>query len=177
MARTTIRGPVQGRVLGLYALATMEREGPIYGYALGERISAATDGAWRPGAGAVYPALNALVARGAARASRDGRRRIYAITPQGRTLLRRIREYFARGDGDAPDLSRLWATIHGSDDVGAHLLRHLHRHLDSLVASVERAPRGTQRALREQAVAELTGALQRLRPRPARPARGGVRAR
>jgi DNA-binding PadR family transcriptional regulator len=164
MASAAVRGPGPARVVGLYALATMEREGPLYGYALAERISVATDGAWRPGPGAIYPALNALVDRGAARASQDGRRRLYTITPRGRTTLRRIRAYFAGGDPEAPDLSRLWAAIHGSDDPGAHLLRHLHRHLDALVATVERESSSDRgRSLRTAAMGELGDAVRRLR--------------
>ncbi len=55
------------RLVGLYALATMEREGVVHGYLLSQRISERTDGAWRPGPGAVYPSLSALVERGWAR--------------------------------------------------------------------------------------------------------------
>jgi DNA-binding PadR family transcriptional regulator len=70
------RGPRPGRLLGLYALAVMERDGPIYGYSLADRVAERTDGGWRPGAGAIYPALQVLVTRGMARSSRDGRRRV-----------------------------------------------------------------------------------------------------
>lgn len=164
MARTAVRGPVPGRVLGLYALATMGREGPVYGYALAEKVSAETDGAWRPGPGAIYPALNALVERGMARVTRDGRRRVYAITPAGRATLTRIRGYFSDSRAEAPDLSRLWATIHGSTDPGRHLLQRLHRRLDALVVAVERDPgaRAGGGTLRVEAIAELSEALRRL---------------
>lgn len=173
MAGSPVRRPSPARVVGLYALATMERDGPLYGYALAERISAATNGAWRPGPGAIYPALNALVERGFARVARDGRRRVYSISPQGRAVLRRVRRFFAGGDAEAPDLSRLWAAIHGSDDVGAHLVRHLHRHLDSLVVQVESAGAGVSaRELQAAAVVELESALRRLRAASASPPSG-----
>ncbi|HTW55586.1 MAG TPA: PadR family transcriptional regulator [Thermoplasmata archaeon] len=172
MAERAVRGPGPARVVGLYALASMERDGPLYGYALAERIAEATDGAWRPGPGAVYPALNALVARGAARVTRDGRRQVYSITRGGRATLRRIRAYFAGGDPEAPDLTRLWAAIHGSDDPGAHLLRHLHRHVDSLVTLVERAPATDRsRSLRAAAIRELDDGVRRLRAVARRPSR------
>ena len=178
MAKTTFRGPLPGRVIWMYALATMDRERSVYGYALAERISARTDGAWRPGPGAIYPALNSLVERGAARVSRDGVRRIYTITPRGRTILRRIRATIAGAGREAPDLSRLWAEIHGSADPGEHLLRRLHRHLEGLDAFLVRDPdaRVGERGVRDEAVAELTESLRRISNKTSA-ARGGSRRR
>jgi DNA-binding PadR family transcriptional regulator len=179
MTPSAVRGPVPGRVLGLYALATMERDGPTYGYALAERIAVETEGAWRPGPGAIYPALNALVERGDAHVRRQGRRRVYAISAQGRATLARIRKYFSGAGAEAPDLSRLWAVIHGSGDPGAHLLRHLHRHLDSLLNAVERDPlaRAGDRSLRDEAIAELAEAVRRLRRVRVARGRGGTEVR
>ena len=58
-------GPsLRRRLVGLYALTVMEREGPVHGYGISERIAERTDGAWRPGPGAVYPSLQKLVAGG-----------------------------------------------------------------------------------------------------------------
>jgi DNA-binding PadR family transcriptional regulator len=154
-----------GRLLWLYALATLEREGTVYGYALSDRIAERTEGAWRPGAGAIYPALQSLVHRGAARAAKQGRRRVYSITPFGRTLLRRIRSQMAAPGPGAPDLSLLWAEIAGAPDPGAHLLRRLHRHLESLDAFLARQPeaRSGSGTVRAAAIDELSTALKRLR--------------
>jgi DNA-binding PadR family transcriptional regulator len=162
--RPKFSGPRPGRVLGLYALATMERDGPVYGYLLGERVAERTDGAWRPGAGAVYPALGVLVERGWARRLSGGRRRLYSITPAGRTALARIRSDWMGGGSAGPDLSRIWAEIAGSGDAGQHLLRHLRRHLDDLGARLEREPelRAGQGSLREQVLGELRASEARL---------------
>jgi DNA-binding PadR family transcriptional regulator len=153
-----------GRVLWLYALATLEREGTVYGYALAGRVAERTDGAWRPGAGAVYPALQSLVRRGAARTRKQGVRRVYSITPHGRTILRRIRTQMAGPGPGAPDLSLLWAEIAGASDPGAHLLRRLHRQLEMLDSLLARQPdaRSGTRSLRAAAAEELTMALRRL---------------
>ncbi len=157
-----------GRLLGLYALATLEREGTVYGYSLAERVSERTDGAWRPGAGAVYPALQSLVRRGAARASKQGVRRVYTITPHGRAILRRIRAQMAGPGPGAPDLSLLWAEIAGAPDPGAHMLRRLHRQLEMLDAMLARQPDAVAgaRPLRSAAFDELSAALQRLETKP-----------
>jgi DNA-binding PadR family transcriptional regulator len=159
--RAGFLGPRPGRVLGLYALATMDRDGPVYGYQLAERIADRTEGAWRPGAGAVYPALNSLVERGFARSSVARGRRMFTITPTGRAFLRRIRKEWMGGGRSGPDLSRLWAEVSGSGDAAQHVLRHVRRHLESLAALVERSEDPT---LGSQVMAELRVAESRLAP-------------
>jgi DNA-binding PadR family transcriptional regulator len=176
-ARGGFHGPRPGRVIGLYALATMDREGPVYGYQLAERIEARTEGAWRPGAGAIYPALAALAERGMARSVPSGGRRVYAITPRGRAFLTRIRRSWIGAGGAGPDLSRLWAEISGAGDTGQHLLRHLRRHLDGIAAMLERDPRMTagSTGFRDQVLAELRVSETRLSALA--PAVGTARAR
>lgn len=167
------RRPLPGRVLGLYALATLDREGSVYGYSLAERIATRTDGAWRPGPGAIYPALQGLVARGAAREKKVGVRRVYSITPRGHALLRRIRGNMVGPRSGGPDLSLLWAEIAGTPDPGRFMLQRLRRQLDALDVFLAREPdaRLGSGLLRDEAVAELTRAVQRLTTSPASPRR------
>ena len=161
-------------MLGFYALSVMDSEGPLYGYMLAERIAERTDGAWRPGAGAIYPALNSLTRRKLAIVSSQGRRRVYRITPQGRSVLRRIRRTMAWRSRGGPDLSVLWAEVAGADDLGTFLLLRLRRSLDTiegaLAAPAGSGPstRGTQ-SLRADVIAELTRRLESLRRREVRP--------
>jgi DNA-binding PadR family transcriptional regulator len=178
-----VLGPRPGRVLGLYALATMEREGPIYGYLLSERISERTDGGWRPGAGAIYPALARLAERGLARPVPSKGRRMFAVTAQGRRFLARIREQWSDSSSSGPDLSRLWAEIAGSGDAGEHVVRHIHRHLEAAATLVERTPsmRAGSELFVDRVREELRIADARLarvspisRGRGRRPARGGA---
>jgi DNA-binding PadR family transcriptional regulator len=171
--RAGLRGPRPGRVLGLYALSVMDRDGPIYGYSLADRISDRTDGAWHPGAGAIYPALQSLVERGFARSGRKGRRRVYSITPQGRKALGQIRRGRMGGPGIGPDLGLLWSEIVSPGDPGQHLIRHLHHHLEAIGEYLERDPqmKAGRASLREQVRAELRAAETRLEalvtgPRP-----------
>ncbi len=156
MVEAVPRGPVPGRILGLYALSVMAREGPVHGYGLAERIAERTGGAWRPGAGAIYPALNGLARRHLARMSRQGVRRVYRITPTGRRMLREVRRRVAWRSRGGLDLSLLWAEIAGVGDPGEHLVSRLGVHLDAIYEYLLRRPSGAadaerlRRAVRER---------------------------
>ena len=165
--RPTRDDPRQG-LLGLYALALMARAGPVHGYRISERIAERTDGAWRPGPGAVYPALQRLTRRGLARARKAGRRRVYSITPEGRRTIAHIRARYAAGASRRADVATLWAEVAGVEDVGSFLLLRLRRALDAVDALLwSEVPSGpataTVRTLRADVVAELEARLPRLK--------------
>lgn len=170
--------PSPGRLLGLYALSVMEREGSVYGYSIAARIAQRTAGAWKPGPGAVYPALGSLVRRGLARGDADGRRRLYRITPQGRQLLLRLRNGMLRRQRMGPDIGVLWAEIAGRGEPGAFLIDRLESNLDRFVEYVRTQPSPPPLAerYRLRAIARLARAqarLEKLTPgrRTRRPAR------
>jgi DNA-binding PadR family transcriptional regulator len=169
------RGGERARgALTLYALALMEREGSIHGYRLAERIEERTEGAWRPGPGAVYPALQRLVSRGLARRTRHGRRQDYTITKAGRELLSRIRARAAPARRGDPDLPALWAEVMGERDPGAFLLVRLRTSIDRLSLHLDRSATAAPAAqhLRSDALAELERGVARLRRR--RPSARGL---
>lgn len=178
--------PRQG-LLGIYALAQMAREGPVHGYRISERISERTEGAWRPGPGAVYPALQRLTRRGLARSRVEGRRRVYSITPEGRTMLAHLRARSTSRASHGPDLAVLWAEVSGMDDVAAFLLMRLRRSLDAIdnaLASPVLSGAGSPglKTLRTDVMGELTFRLEQLRRRegatsPAIGLRPGARGR
>ena len=146
------RGPMPGRILGLYALAVMDREGPLHGYALADRISERTRGTWRPGAGAIYPALDSLARRRLAKVAREGNRRVYHITPAGRKLLRNVRRQMAWRLRGGLELGFLWSEIGGVADPAEYLLRRLDTHLDAVFEFLARggeAPSAEERFRRE----------------------------
>jgi DNA-binding PadR family transcriptional regulator len=151
------------RLVGLYALTCMERDGQVYGYSLGQRIADRTAGAWRPGPGAVYPALNRLVDRGLARVTGEGRRRVYGITAKGRHLLGRLRRERRGPAGTGPDLSVLWAEIVGAPDDSTFLLQRLRRSIDGVEAYLNREPQARvgDRSLRDHVLFELRSAEDR----------------
>jgi len=152
------------RLVGLYALRCMERDGVVYGYSLAGRIAERTGGVWRPGPGAIYPALRRLTDRGLARVVGAGRRREYRITPEGRQLLKKIRKERASPGGSGPDLSLLWAEIVGAPDDTTYLLQRLRRTLDGVEAQLNRTPPPQLggRPLRDHVLAELQAAEERL---------------
>jgi DNA-binding PadR family transcriptional regulator len=152
------------RLVGLYALTCMERDGGVYGYSLANRISERTGGAWRPGPGAVYPALKRLAERGFANVHGSGRRQVYRITARGRRVLRQVRLHRSAAGGSGPDLSLLWAEIVGAPDDATFLLHRLRRSLDGIETHLSREPgvRAGSHALRADALAELRAATERL---------------
>ena len=92
---------------------------PRHGYDLIRAIEERTGGAYAPSPGIVYPALTLLEEQGLIRVeSTDGPRKLYAITPEGETVLERnrglieaifgrIAEINARhGGGPAPQILR-----------------------------------------------------------------------
>lgn len=159
------------RLVGLYALACMERDGVVYGYSLADRIAERTGNAWRPGPGAVYPALRRLQERGLATVRGADRRREYRITPAGRRLLARFRKERVFPGSSGPDLGLLWAEISGISNAPAFLLHRLRRNLDGIESYLGRDPdaRVGRRPLRADVLAELRATQNRLqRPRSRR---------
>lgn len=164
MSPAPTHGPMPSRLIGFYALSVMAAEGPLHGYMLAERIADRTDGAWRPGAGAIYPALETLTERQLARVTSEGRRRVYRITPKGRLLLRTLRRGMAWRTRGGPDLGRLWSEIAGVADPGQFMLENLRRRLDGIVNYLSRdgSDPSAHRALRERFRSELRLAEERL---------------
>lgn len=157
------------RAIGMYALTLMNRDGPLHGYALSERIAAKTEGAWRPGPGAVYPSLRKLVNLGLARCRRQGRRQEYTLTAQGRALIVSLRTRHGALEPVRPDLTGLWAEILGSPDAEEFLVQRLRR----AVAAIEAHDRPVETGFAVRAASELERAAVRLRRR-GKPARGGA---
>jgi DNA-binding PadR family transcriptional regulator len=166
------------RVVGLYALSLMDREGPVHGYRLSDAIAERTEGTWRPGPGAVYPSLQKLVEGGLARRRVEGRRRVYSITPQGTALLRRMRENRRDRWGGQRDLGRLWSEVLGVKGLGEFHRLRLRRSIDAIeehLASGDLALEDAAR-LRREVADELSAALDRIRSVPLRAARSPARS-
>jgi DNA-binding PadR family transcriptional regulator len=143
----------------------MERSGPIHGYLVSERIATRTEGAWRPGPGAVYPSLQKLVERGLAKRKRKGNRQEYSITPKGKALLAKIRARNSMVRQARLDLAPLMAEVMGNEDVGVFMLLRLRRAIDSLESYLARTSKGpgSDRNLRNDAMNELSRSVERLR--------------
>ncbi len=65
------------------------RERPMHGFEIMEEVTARTGGMWRPGPGAVYPALLSLEEKGFVTVGAEGERakKPYTITEKGREAV------------------------------------------------------------------------------------------
>lgn len=72
---------------------------PIHGYEVIQDIDSKTEGAWKPGAGSLYPILKKLVSEGLIKSdtttAEEPTRRVYQITPEGVEELKKSKEIFA----------------------------------------------------------------------------------
>jgi DNA-binding PadR family transcriptional regulator len=88
---------------------------PIHGYEIIQDIDSKTEGAWRPGAGSLYPILKKLVSEGLIKAepepSEEATRRVYQITPKGVESLARAKEMFANFQQRFGSLRRLFIEL------------------------------------------------------------------
>lgn len=164
-----------GGLIGTYALHLMQAT-PIYGGELTRRIEASTRGAWRPGAGAVYPILQGLVARGDAALVMQGRRKTYRITAQGRERLRLVRERLRSGGSRFAELRGLILDMASPKDRVELLEIHLGRAIESVVLAIGPSETfltpGQKRLLRRRALKHLqqgTAKVARPSPRRGRP--------
>jgi DNA-binding PadR family transcriptional regulator len=88
---------------------------PIHGYEIIQDIDSKTEGAWRPGAGSLYPILKKLVSEGLIKAESEppaeATRRVYQITPKGVESLAHAREMFANFQQRFGSLRRLFIEL------------------------------------------------------------------
>ncbi|MFF2550406.1 PadR family transcriptional regulator [Nocardia sp. NPDC058058] len=93
-------GPGSGRFFGTgelrLALLALIAEQPGHGYELMSRLEKRCGGAYRPSAGAVYPTLQQLDDEGLATLEIDSGRKVFHISPAGRTEVDQHREAIAR---------------------------------------------------------------------------------
>src|SRR5881296_44273 len=88
---------------------------PIHGYEIIQDIDSKTEGAWRPGAGSLYPILKKLVSEGLIKAepepSDEATRRVYHITPKGVESLGHAKEMFTNFQQRFGSLRRLFIEL------------------------------------------------------------------
>lgn len=110
--------------IGICALNMMTR-GQVYGNMVASELFELSDHQWKPGAGAIYPAMHKLVRDGLAVARKEDGRTVYAITKRGQSLLAGIKQEATANQRYGLDFGRMWLTMLGPDLVTEHLLRRL----------------------------------------------------
>jgi DNA-binding PadR family transcriptional regulator len=99
--------------LRLYILTALSR-GPESGYSIIQKIDERTDGAWRPGAGTMYPLLKSLSRGGLVKPARErveGGGKAYALTPKGRRALEEMRRTIGGVGRKEGAMGRLFSDI------------------------------------------------------------------
>lgn len=115
------RGGMQVAILALLA------EQPMHGYQIIQELATRSGGAWTPGAGSVYPALEQMEQQGLITGDQQDAKRVYSITDEGRKLT----QQHSHGQSNAPwdeaaeasgprvDLRQsVFALLHAAQQIG-----------------------------------------------------------
>ncbi len=89
-------------------------QNPCHGYEILQDIESKTDGAWRPGAGSIYPILKKLVAKGYIKAnegSRGADRKVYTITAEGLEAIKEDEKMFMNSGRNMMAMRRLFLEL------------------------------------------------------------------
>jgi DNA-binding PadR family transcriptional regulator len=112
-------------LLHFYALLSIARK-PMRGYDLMKEIEAKTEGAWRPGPGAVYPVLQKLAKQGyiaARKKSEDGPTHVlYEITPSGLRNIADAKKMMGSSTQRLSVMSSLFIDLMEPDDLVKFIL-------------------------------------------------------
>jgi DNA-binding PadR family transcriptional regulator len=115
------RGGTQTAILALLA------EQPMHGYQIIQELADRSGGAWTPGAGSVYPALEQLEAQGMISGDQQDDKRVYTITDKGREMAERHHAHHgnapwdeaAEGAGPRVDLGKsIFALMNAAQQIG-----------------------------------------------------------
>ena len=141
------KGDVRAAILDLLA-----EGGQWNGYQLIQEIAGRTSGVWRPSAGSVYPALQQLEDEGLIAPEGEGRRRMYALTDEGRTYA----------EEHADELNGAWDAAAGMTDDEALELGDLIRQVMVAVMEVRRAGSPEQLAQARAVLAQTRRSMYRI---------------
>jgi DNA-binding PadR family transcriptional regulator len=145
--RRARRGDVRAAILDLLA------EGQTWnGYQIIQEIAERTHGVWRPSAGSVYPALQQLEDEGLISPEGEGRRRMYALTDEGR----------AYAEAHADELRSSWDAVAGMTDEAALELGDMIRQVGMAVMEVRRAGSASQIAEARRVLSETRRSMYRI---------------
>lgn len=127
-------------LLHFYALLSIARK-PMRGYDLIKEIETKTEGAWRPGPGAVYPALRKLVNQGYI--TTQGKTKggppqvLYEITPAGLEKIANRRKMMKSSTERLTLMSQLFIDLMEPDDLVRFVLNSLELHIELVHMLVE----------------------------------------
>jgi DNA-binding PadR family transcriptional regulator len=104
---------------------------PIHGYEVIQDIDSRTEGAWRPGAGSLYPILRKLESEGLIKSEQkigeEATRRIYHITPKGIESLEESKDMFRHFQQRWGFLRKLFVELVAPEDVANYFVDNSNR--------------------------------------------------
>ncbi len=123
---------------------------PIHGYEIIQDIDSKTEGAWRPGAGSLYPILKKLVTEGLIKAepepSDEATRRVYHITPKGIQSLAHAKEMFTNFQQRFGSLRRLFIELIDPENLATFFVDGSNRQFqmaqEMLESKADKIPQG-----------------------------------
>ncbi len=115
-----------------FIILTMAKDGPIYGNQISNLIWERTEGAWRPGAGSIYPALERLKRRGLIERYEEGGKAMYRLTEKGSALVAKIREKHFERSPVYKFMGKLWMDTMGAEGRMRFILTNAQHTSDSI---------------------------------------------
>ena len=112
------------RGLLLHYMLRKIAQSPCHGYEILQDIESKTEGAWRPGAGSIYPILKKLVAKGYIKADAGARgadRKVYSITPNGLEFIKEDEKMFRNSARNWMAMRRLFVELIQPEDLSRFL--------------------------------------------------------
>lgn len=119
----------QGAPRGLLAYYILHRisQRPVHGYEILQDISSRTEGAWRPGAGSIYPILKKFSSDGYIRSDQARKRlptaqKVYRMTEKGERHLKEINKKFAEVGRNWGAMRRIFLELIQPDQLQKFLM-------------------------------------------------------
>ena len=99
---------------------------PTHGYEIIQEIETRTEGAWRPGAGSIYPMLKKLVTEGLIKSESPSRthaaHKVYQITPKGKLQVQKIKTVFRSAGQKWSLMSRIFVDMLEPEDLAKYFV-------------------------------------------------------
>ena len=113
-------------LLAYYILHSLSRK-PAHGYEILQDIESKTEGAWRPGAGSIYPILKKFSSEGYIKSSPSKKtlptaQRVYEITPKGAKHLEQATERFTEVGKNWGAMRRIFMELIKPDQLSKFLV-------------------------------------------------------
>jgi DNA-binding PadR family transcriptional regulator len=138
---------------------------PSHGYELLQDIEEKTQGAWRPGAGSVYPLLKKLVSSGYIQSESSRRvntaQHVYHITPKGKKHVEEARKIFSNANQRWGFMARIFTDMISPKDLSRFCIDGSRMQFDVAREAIESKIEGISPSEAEFMLKEYTLNLQR----------------